>query len=451
MAQIAASRRINGLSPTARIPLEILTKIFQIACQLHWQVVDNGFRQDVTPLFIGSICGLWRDVAWSTPLLWDTVLVHISRKHHGTQAQLLGDWLLRAKSAPLDIRLFAKDSIVDEYILCAFQAIMRILVTRSDYWFYFGSPLLPQCHHIFENINFPMLRSICFQHPKSTFSTSDTPPVMSLIAPKLLHAYLARYNSLVVLPWEQLIQFETRSLTITECLNVLRQSPNLKGCRFGHVHPRVSISETIMRHSQLKLLHVILAKAKSMLLFDSITLPSLSELYIRHTKVGQRVLFSSIKSLILRSACDLKRFTIECLFDCADLIPCLEAIPSLIFFHLLMPDVPLALADMGLTRHFVTSLDPSNNSSRLFLPNLNNFVYRGPVLCDCRTIVDMLAHRWHLSDGGTSQSSIKVSKLMLGKVLFTPPYHVTADVLEELRNLREEGMAVDIVKLRMQL
>ena len=76
-------------------------------------------------------------------------------------------------------------------------------------------------------------------------------------------------------------------------------------------------------------------------------------------------------------------------------MPCLEAIPSLTYLH-------LELADTGLTRHLVASLDPLSNSSHLLLPNLKYFEFKGQVLCDCRTIVNMLAHRWHLSnDGGT--------------------------------------------------
>ena len=115
-------RRINGLSPTARIPSEI--KIFQIACQ----PVDNSYRarQAVTPLFIGSICKRWQDVVWFTPLLWNTILLRVSRKHHGTQVQLLGDWLLNARSGPLSIKLTLED--LHESVLCAFEAIMRILV-----------------------------------------------------------------------------------------------------------------------------------------------------------------------------------------------------------------------------------------------------------------------------------------------------------------------------------
>ena len=99
MAQLTRRRtflrgRQNGLSPTTRIPSEVLIGIFQMACQ----PVDA-----VTPLFIGSICRLWRDTAWSTPLLWNTIFLHISGRRHSVRVQLLGDWLSRARLAPLTI------------------------------------------------------------------------------------------------------------------------------------------------------------------------------------------------------------------------------------------------------------------------------------------------------------------------------------------------------------
>ena len=101
---------------------------------------------------------------------------------------------------------------------------------------------------------------------------------------------------------------------------------------------------------------------------------------------------------------------------------------------------------MGLTRHFVTSLDPLSNSNAPLLPNLKYFEYKGRVLCDYRTIVDMLAHRWRLYDSGTSQS--RVSQLKLAEVLSTVPYHVAAVMQEELSRLSEvEGMVVRIESL----
>ena len=442
MAQFAQRRaslrrKINAMSPTARIPPEILAEIFQIACQ----PVDNGHRQAVTPLFLGSICRLWRDIVWSTPLLWSTILLRVSRKQPGAQVQLLADWLLNARSAPLSIKLIADDE--NEYVVCAFQAIMRVLVARSDYWLTFDSFLPPQCHHIFKNINFPMLTSVSLHPPKISISTFSTPPDMFLTAPKLLNVDLSGYHfASMVLPWEQVRRFKTQLLTVTESLNILRQSPNLQECQLEYVYSSDSfITKTIMFHAHLKHFDVMLLKAASVSLFDSITLPSLSHLRIHYSGPEQLPL-SSITFLILRSACNLERFTVEIRSDDADLISCLEMIPSLIYFRLEI--LGSKHPDMGLTTQFVASLDPFNNSGRLLLPNLKYFEYKGPVLCDCRTIVDMLAHRWYLSDRGTFQSTFKVSQLKLAEVLSTNYYTITADAQEELNNLWEEGMLVRI-------
>ena len=441
MAQFAQRRvflrrKMNGLSPTARIPSDILSKIFQIACQPVYKK-NYGSRQAVTPLFIGSVCRLWRDVAWSTPLVWNTIFLHISRKNHGTQVELLRDWLLNAKSEPLSIKLTVEDE--HESVLCAFEAIMRILVNRSDYWLTFNSRLpFPHFHNILKNINFPMLTSVSLRRPASTSNI----PEMFLTAPKLVDITLLDDNFPVVLPWEQVRRFRTGKSTVTECLKVLRQSPNLQECHFEYVYsPDSLISRTIMPHDQLKHLQVGLKDSgTSMSLFDGITLPSLSDLRIQYNG-SKRLFLSSVTSLVLRSACNLERLTIGIQFNYADLIPCLEAIPSLTFLHLEMLKGP----DMGLTGHFVALLDPLSNSSRLLLPNLEYFEYKGQVLCDCRAIVDMLAHRWHLSDVETSRNiSTRVSKLQLAEIHSTVPYHVTTDVQVELKNLFEEGMLVRI-------
>ena len=431
-------RRINELSSTtARVPSEILIEIFRIACQ----PVKNGrrTRKAVTPLFIGSICRQWRDVAWSTPLLWNTILLHISRKHHGTQVQLLRDRLLKARSAPLNIRLTAED---DAH--CAVETIMRILVTSSDYWLTFDSLLPPLNHDIFKNINFPMLTSVSLHISGSTFTTSHTHPVnnMFLIAPKLVDVYLDCYSSSVMLPWEQVRRFRSGALSVAECVKVLRQSPNLEECYFRYTdYPDGLISETVISHAQLKYLDIVIEDFWSMSLFDRITLPSLSNLRIQ-TYGRKGFLLSSLTSLVLRSDCNLERFTIENRFIPADFIPCLEAIPSLTFLHL-----EISSGHTGLTRHFVESLDPLNKPSRFLLPNLKHFKFKGLVLCDCRTIVDMLAHRWHLSDDGGSSQSGRVSKLKLVEIVSTVPYHLPSDWQEKKRKLLEEGILVSIESL----
>jgi F-box-like len=435
-------RKINELSPTARIPTDILIEIFQVACKPVYH--SYGSSQAVTPLFIGSICRQWRDVAWSTPLLWSTIFLHVSREHHDTQIQLLGEWLLNAKSAPLSIKLttYTEGLEENESVLCAFEAIVRILITRSDQWLTFDSRLPPpQCRNILKNIDFPMLTSVSLC-PASTPIT----PEMFLSAPKLVDITLRRYNFPVVLPWEQIKRFRMGRSSFNRCLKILQQlkSPNLEECHFEGVYLQHGItSEAVGVHAyaQLKHLHVKLDNSWCISLFNNITLPSLSDLGIQYNG-NKRLPLSSIRSLLLRSACNLERLTIQFPFDDTDLILCLEVIPSLSYLHLeTMGDSP---ANMGLTRHLVASLDPLGNSSRLLLPNLEHFEFKGRMLCDCRTIVDMLARRWHLSDDD-GETTTKVSKLKLAEITSVGLPHLTADVHKDLRKLSEEGMSVMIM------
>ena len=283
-----------------------------------------------------------------------------------------------------------------------------------------------------------MLTSVSLRSSGSTSTSLE----MFLTAPKLVNVTLVRYHFLLVLPWEQVRRLRKGRSSIAECLKALQQSPHLQKCQFEGVYSSYRhIFETIMPHDQLKDLHVALDHPLSMSLFDCITLPSLYNLNIQNNSSGSLPLFS-VTSLFLRSACNLERLTIRSLFDDKDLILYLEAIPSLTYLHLQMIGDPWEV--VGLTWHLVASLDPLSNPSRLLLPNLKYFRFKGQIFCEIRPIVDMLARRWHLSDdGGTSQNS-SVSKLKLAEIFSTELYHLTADVQEELRNLSEEGMSIRI-------
>src|SRR6266540_2322873 len=113
-------RKINALSPISQLPPEILTEIFRMACR-----VSANLCQPITPLFFGRICQEWRVIAWSTPLLWNSICLNVSRKTHGAQTSLLGEWLLRAKSSPLFIKLTSEEE--HEAIFCSVRAILDVL------------------------------------------------------------------------------------------------------------------------------------------------------------------------------------------------------------------------------------------------------------------------------------------------------------------------------------
>ena len=94
---IVAKRRSNAQIAFKRLPEELITYIFLLACS------EGG--KPLTPLRIGSICHDWRTIAWSTSELWSsvTVCLEVQEEAADIQLDLLDDWLRRAKQRPLSI------------------------------------------------------------------------------------------------------------------------------------------------------------------------------------------------------------------------------------------------------------------------------------------------------------------------------------------------------------
>ena len=433
-------RKINSLSPTALLPTEILTKIFKLTCQLE----DGLGGPPVTPVFLGGICKDWREIAWSTPLLWNMISLHVSRKVHDSQVHLLRDWLLRANSSPLFIKLTSDDE--DESIICSFRAIMDVLVTRSTYWKSLDCLLPPQCHDILENNHFPMLTSVSVRPPKGTISTFSEPPNMFFSAPKLIDVDLSGYNySAMTLPWEQLRRFKTQFLTVAECLEVLKRSPSLKECHLDSVYSTEIFPSPMPLdgfYSELEHLDITLIRGAAVSFFDSITLPSLSQLRVHYSGVAEFNL-SAIRSLVLRSSCNLQRLCIEKRhFHDEDLIPCLESVPSLSHLRLVVLG-----ESAGLSKNFVLMMHPSRDSGPTLLPKLTWFHYEGPVECDSHSLVEMLSERWCPQQPAKNREAILITTLNAVKIVPHARYELTDDVVCNIKWLTKAGMDLSICSL----
>lgn len=438
-------RSINALSPISRLPPEILTEIFRMTCQ-----ASADPTQRITPLFFGGICKEWREIAWSTPLLWNRVCLNVSRKTHGAQTSLLGEWLLRAKSSPLFIKLTSEDE--HEAIFCSLRAILDVLVTRAAYWYSFDCLLPPQCHDALKNYEFPILTSVSLRPPKGTISTFSEPPSMFLSAPRLIDVDLSGYNfSAMVLPWDQLRRFKTQFLTVTECLKVLRRSPALLECYLESVYSPESF-DSLPLYSDLDLLKVFLIKSAAISLLDNLTLPRLRILDVDGTGPGSTLL-SSIRSLVLRSSCNLQSLILERRNESGlkddDIIACLTMIPCISHLCFVFKGTELLDPSFALSEKLAARFRPSSQSDDLLLPNLACFEYRGAVTCETRTLVDMLSERWHVSGGGALRG---VSRLKRAEIIRTAaPYFVHFTEQADLDDLVKEGMEVKVYSIPSSL
>ncbi|KAK7022448.1 hypothetical protein R3P38DRAFT_3271206 [Favolaschia claudopus] len=93
------------LDPMARLPLEIQSEIFLNCKGMDVYGLCNPNPRCI-PLLLLHVCHLWRDIALSTPRLWDTIAIDLSRcldDSHYTE--LCADWMDRAPPFPLSVTL----------------------------------------------------------------------------------------------------------------------------------------------------------------------------------------------------------------------------------------------------------------------------------------------------------------------------------------------------------
>ncbi|KAJ7649956.1 hypothetical protein FB45DRAFT_819021, partial [Roridomyces roridus] len=102
-------QQLNAIrDPISRLPLEISSEIFR-------QCLGSGHppgcvqpNAQLAPLVLLNICHTWTDVALSNPTMWASIHIPLLRVRTGRGfgfAELLGMWLRRAGSHPLQLFL----------------------------------------------------------------------------------------------------------------------------------------------------------------------------------------------------------------------------------------------------------------------------------------------------------------------------------------------------------
>ncbi|KAE9405988.1 hypothetical protein BT96DRAFT_294717 [Gymnopus androsaceus JB14] len=132
----------NVLAPVRRVPLEILTEIFELSC-----LPKYGFREsDLVPdmFMLTSVCAAWRKAAHTTPRLWSRLCISFAKELvPGSDFAWINDWITRCRRVPLDLyiqfdlyilELEDPDNLIMEraaqlleYILGHFGDIIRLL------------------------------------------------------------------------------------------------------------------------------------------------------------------------------------------------------------------------------------------------------------------------------------------------------------------------------------
>jgi hypothetical protein len=127
-------RKINRLhSPIVRqLPPDVTSTIFEFCLpDFTDHLISPYTKEDVSiPLSLGAICSYWRDIAWSTPSLWSSLVVRVTRSHDShIVTGIAQEWLARSGQLPLSIRIFS-----ELYVRKAVSALADIINQYSTRW-----------------------------------------------------------------------------------------------------------------------------------------------------------------------------------------------------------------------------------------------------------------------------------------------------------------------------
>lgn len=400
--QARARRQVNArFAPIIhKLPPEVLSQVFMSSLQVS-DIEDLDYDYvppDITPLFFGTICGSWRDIAWSTPKLWNHISIRAVHHIIKQQEYLLEQWLSRSGQLPITVRLICSTSGTKSWEEEPPMGIFNILIRFSDRWkdvaFFLPTPCLQKLST--PKHTFPLLNtlSIC---PSGGQSNNEEEIGVFIIASHLRDVGLSSvFLRTVILPWENITTLRAKTVFVDECLEVLRLTPHLTSCIFSKiVHGNDGYALPIVPLVLcLETLYIgVEVRADESPLLDLITLPQLRSLTydsdhdIRH---------ENLLAFLRRSSCPLESLKLSSFAGNEDnLINLLSTTPKLRILHIYVHSTGI------FTDRVVRMLSPSYNSppddpsQEYLLPQLNSLDYKGQMSFSNHLFEEMLSSRWH--------------------------------------------------------
>ncbi|KAJ7127899.1 hypothetical protein C8R44DRAFT_851161 [Mycena epipterygia] len=213
--------------PILTIPAELTTEIF-VHCLPDG---PSDPSPSVAPMLLGTICRQWREIAWNTPALWDSLTIEW-RYHETRDLKSLAElWSSRhGRRTANTLRMHC----VHPWSNDQFETLMLDAIPRwLNLELAMQADIAGKCFRTVQSL--PLLQTLDIRL-LDLIDIEDRLFVFSN-APALHTAHLHGYipPSLFILPWHQLTDFLGENYTVDECLDVLRQSPCLIKCSFIRV------------------------------------------------------------------------------------------------------------------------------------------------------------------------------------------------------------------------
>ncbi|KAF5356233.1 hypothetical protein D9756_004171 [Leucocoprinus leucothites] len=343
VAELLSQQDIMDRHWTFFLPAELLCRIFyfSLSTSPFNVLVDDEFgditlslslSKMTTPFTLGKVCRYWRYRAWHEPNLWNSVYLVANPLKAAEQATLLREWLLRAGELPLSIDIDCSDD--EDRKWTSDFAVKSLLILEPIYEYSsrcisFRTRLPPSCLLLpprdlpIPDPTFSRLTTLEIS-PSNLQEGVDDEEVEDLdIVSVFQHSTQLRHlalwelrNEQLDLPWTNLAltTIKTRTVSIYDCLVLLRNAPNVQECEFMDV----TLSEdTDAFHDHLVLprlnaLHLDFTQlgARDDFIFHHITAPSLRNLQYNSVE-GRAFPLEAFQLFQQRSHCPLASLEIR--------------------------------------------------------------------------------------------------------------------------------------------
>jgi F-box-like len=426
-------------SPIFRLPLELLTEIFFI-CVFEVGWLDSDQSRYRPPMLFGMVCSAWRELAWSTPKLWNSVQLNLDNAPDSVPSLVKG-WLDRSGKLPLSIFAIRENNSPNPNVL----AVMDIIARHSERWEYIIFQLPSFCYDALKCVQnrLPHLQHLSVNNLPSidlmeTFNVAPELQTVGIRGP-FVHT--------ITLPTNQLTVLTIECASVDECLAVLRDCPRVTDCSFfglGYFRLATYTSAPLLESLELEFVDHFAQEVGRV--FDCLEIPAVRWLYCQAS--GHTFPDSNFISLISRSSCSLRTlFLADFIFEDDAFIECLRAVPSLHRLSLHRVYTGVATATFWMLDPFNT---PIVGLSDYLLPNLKEFelVDYGPL--SFPALLSFLRSRRGHGNGTltkllSAESSGVISQLQLVKVEVEEAQVLDGHALVGLRQLVEEGMKIELV------
>ncbi|KAF7974237.1 hypothetical protein HWV62_13122 [Athelia sp. TMB] len=437
----------NLLSPTRRLPVEILGCIF-----LHYQGMSPSGRS-IAPT---QVCRHWRDTALATSGLWK----HFKIRHRGPSeldtgtvnvAEMTRIWLRRSSGQPLKLEFEPCAKSSGECGKNADIELFALIKDQAHRWQDVKLTINESVLSMIASIpsNLPMLQSLHLngpeygQHLSSFDAFKHTPALRTIKLGRRISSLLPDF------PWSQLTSCDLMGggcYTAQDAYKVLSEAINLE-IFSATVFPPVDETPVAFKafppiqHDRISCLKIASATTSMQDLINALTLPALAEFSVfeRYSSSAAEFLIS----LIVRSRCSLKHlvFMNAIWLSRQDLLDIFTLVPMV--SKLELHDSNAA----GLVESMMNLLTHRSNhaeGSCCLLPHLTSI--RIP-LCvsgfSYEKLVEFLSSRCHPAACGAKEAplaQLREVELMLLRPSHGGRVQVLSKTLNALRALRDGGL-----------